>query len=143
MEELPNGIRLYQYGTAPKEGATVVQERFTLGEEGDPTRPIVMITRFPPGVKLPRHYHGGVFMDAVVEGSSRFGDGPWHHAGTVRWFPAKAMYGPVEAGPEGCVFLEFYIDAPGFKTTIDRASLTPEIIAGLEARGIDWRAISE
>jgi hypothetical protein len=53
------------------------------------------------------------------------------------------MYGPVEAGPDGCVLLEFYVDAPGFKTEIDCASLTPDIIAGLEARGIDWRAISE
>jgi hypothetical protein len=144
VHEIANGIQVHSYEAPPTEGTALVQQRFTLGVEDDPDRPLLLITRFPPNVKLPRHYHGDVFMDAVVMGSSRFGeDGGWHHAGTVRWFPAKAMYGPVEAGPEGCTLLEFYVNAAGLKTTLDRKSLTPEMIAGLEARGIDWEAIAE
>jgi len=143
MREIENGIRLYEFGEPPPAGAALQQDRYVLGQEGDSSRPILLVTRFPPGAILPRHHHGDVFMDAVVQGASRFGDGEWNTAGTVRWFPARAVYGPVEAGPEGCVLLEFYVNQAGFKTTLDRAALTPAIIAGLEARGINWEAISE
>jgi hypothetical protein len=143
MHEIENGIQVHQYGAPPPAGGAIEQDRFVLGDDGDPGRPIMIVTRFPPGAKLPRHHHGDVFMDAVVQGASRFGDQEWHHAGTVRWFPARAVYGPVEAGPEGCVLLEFYVDRAGFKTTLELASLTPEIIDGLDARGINWKAIAK
>ncbi|MBV9661750.1 MAG: hypothetical protein JO337_11390 [Acidimicrobiales bacterium] len=130
-EVLENGIQVLSYldttgfDTIP---FGLKQKRFRLGDEGDPARPLLLVTHFPPGAVLPRHYHGDVFMDAVVAGSSNI-DGEWHEAGTVRWFPAKAMYGPVQAGPQGCVLLEFYTDDAGFSSTRDEEALTDEMRA--------------
>jgi hypothetical protein len=130
---LENGIKVLSYvdtDDLPEVGFGLRQKVFTLGEEGDKTRPLLLVTRFPPNAVLPRHYHQDVFMDAVVAGSSNIA-GEWHEAGTVRWFPAKAMYGPVVAGPDGCTLLEFYVDDPGFRTTLDDDALTDEMRAEL------------
>jgi hypothetical protein len=130
---LENGIKVLSCVDTddfPEVGFGLRQKVFTLGEEGDKTRPLLLITRFPPNAVLPRHYHQDVFMDAVVAGSSNIA-GEWHEAGTVRWFPAKAMYGPVVAGPDGCTLLEFYVDDPGFRTTLDDDALTDEMRAEL------------
>jgi hypothetical protein len=130
---LENGIKVLSYvdtDDLPEVGFGLRQKVFTLGEEGDKTRPLLLVTRFPPNAVLPRHYHQDVFMDAVVAGSSNIA-GEWHEAGTVRWFPARAMYGPVVAGPDGCTLLEFYVDDPGFRTTLDDDALTDEMRAEL------------
>jgi hypothetical protein len=130
---LENGIKVLSYvdfSEFPEVGFGLRQKKFTLGNEGDPTRPVFLVTHFPPNAVLPRHYHQDVFMDAVVAGSSNIA-GEWHEAGTVRWFPAKAMYGPVVAGPDGCTLLEFYVDEPGFRTTLDEEALTDEMKAEL------------
>jgi hypothetical protein len=130
---LENGIKVLSYVDTddfPEVGFGLRQKVFTLGEEGDKTRPLLLVTRFPPNAVLPRHYHQDVFMDAVVAGSSNIA-GEWHEAGTVRWFPARAMYGPVVAGPDGCTLLEFYVDDPGFRTTLDDDALTDEMRAEL------------
>jgi hypothetical protein len=108
------------------------QKRIVLGDEGDESRPILYLTHFPPHAVLPRHYHGDVFVDAVVQGSSKI-DGEWFEAGTVRYFPSKAMYGPIEAGPDGCILLEFYVSQPGFNTTIDQDALTDDMKAEIAA----------
>jgi len=132
-EILENGIQVLSYldtSDFPTIPFGLKQKRFTLGEEGDGTRPLLLVTHFPPHAVLPRHFHGDVFMDAVVAGSSKI-DGIWHEAGTVRWFPAKAMYGPVQAGPDGCILLEFYVDEPGFRTTLDQDALTDDMKAEL------------
>jgi hypothetical protein len=102
------------------------QRRIILGDEGDPTRPILLITHFPPNVVTPRHSHGDVFVDAVVQGSCN-SVGEWNEAGTVRWFPAKVTYGHVMSGPEGCILLEFYVDQPGFAVTVDQDALTEDM----------------
>ncbi|MBV9661143.1 MAG: hypothetical protein JO337_08305 [Acidimicrobiales bacterium] len=130
---LENGIKVLSYVNVedfPEVGFGLKQQKFVLGDEGDPNRPLFLVTRFPPHAVLPRHYHQDVFMDAVVEGSSNIA-GEWHGAGTVRWFPAKAMYGPVVAGPEGCTLLEFYVNDPGFRTTLDEDALTDDMKAEL------------
>jgi hypothetical protein len=137
--EIENGIKIFSYidtSDFPEVGFGLKQKRFALGEEGDSSRPLFLVTHFPPHAVLPRHYHGDVFMDAVVQGSSKI-DGEWFEAGTVRWFPAKAMYGPIEAGADGCILLEFYVDQPGFATVIDEDALTDEAraeIARMRAR---------
>jgi hypothetical protein len=132
-EVIENGIQVHSYlhpEEFPEVGFGLHQKRFTLGDESDMTRPLLIVTEFPPDAVLPRHYHGDVFMDAVVRGSSII-DGETHPAGTVRWFPAQAMYGPVIAGPEGCTLLEFYVSQPGFQTTLDEEALTDEMRAEL------------
>jgi hypothetical protein len=136
--QIENGIDISSYvdtSDFPEVAFGLKQKRIVLGAEGDPTRPLLLITHFPPHALLPRHFHGDVFVDAVVQGSSKI-DGEWFPAGTVRWFPAQAMYGPVEAGPDGCILLEFYVDQPGFATTIDQDALTEDMKAELASRGI-------
>jgi hypothetical protein len=136
---LPNGIEVYSY--EDHDAWTEVpfglrQKRFTLGEDGDPTRPIFIMTYFPPNAVLPRHYHGDVFMDIVVQGTSNM-EGETHGPGTVRYFPEKCMYGHITAGPEGCTLLEIYVNQPGFQTTIDQDALTDEmkeVMAAIQAR---------
>ena len=120
----------------PEIGFGLKQKRVVLGAEGDPTRPLLVITRFPPNAVLPRHFHQDVFMDAVVAGSSNI-DGNWHQAGTIRWFPPKKMYGPVVAGPDGCTLLEFYVDDRGFRTTLDGSALTDDMRAELKRMGVE------
>jgi hypothetical protein len=128
---LPNGVEVMSFLDTSDYldvGFGLKQKRVILGEPGDPTRPIFILTHFPPNAVLPRHYHGDVFVDAVVQGSSNI-EGEWHEAGTVRWFPAKAMYGPITAGPEGCILLEYYVDQPGFATVQDQDALTEDMKA--------------
>jgi len=133
---LPNGVEVSSFLDTtdwPGSGFGLRQRRIILGDPNDPTRPILVLTHFPPNAVLPRHFHGDTFVDAVVEGTSTI-EGETHGPGTVRVFPKHAMYGPVLAGPEGCVLLEFYVDAPGFATTLDLPSLTDEMRADLMAR---------
>src|SRR4051794_33887787 len=98
--EIENGIKILSYidtSDFPEVGFGLKQKRIVLGDDPNAkNRPLFLITHFPPNAVLPRHYHGDVFVDAVVQGSSKM-DGQWFEAGTVRWFPKEAMYGPVEA----------------------------------------------
>ena len=134
--QLPNGIDVSSFTDAsdwPVIAFGLRQRRVVLGAEGDPTRPILVLTHFPPNAVLPRHFHGDTFVDAVVAGTSTM-EGETHATGTLRTFPAECMYGPVVAGPEGCVLLEFYVDGPGFATTLDAQALTDDMRAELLAR---------
>jgi hypothetical protein len=146
VHEITNGIQVQDFNDweeYPEIAFGLKQKRFYLGEEGDPTRPLFIITHFPPGAVLPRHHHEDVFMDVVVQGTSHFGgEDEVHGPGTVRWFPAKADYGHITAGPEGCILLEFYVDTPGFATTQDVDALTDEMkaeMARLRARMAEQR----
>jgi hypothetical protein len=134
--QLPNGIEVSSFldtSDWPEIAFGLRQRRIVMGAEGDATRPILVLTHFPPNAVLPRHFHGKTFIDAVVAGTSTM-EGETHGAGTVRVFPDEVMYGPVVAGPEGCVLLEFYVDAPGFATTLDLPALTEDMRAELTAR---------
>lgn len=131
--QLPNGIEVGSFTDPSDWDATAFglkQRRIVLGDPGDTTRPILVLTHFPPNAVLPRHYHGETFVDAVVAGTSSM-EGETHGPGTVRVFPKQAMYGPVVAGPEGCILLEFYVDGPGFATTLDLDALTDDMRAEL------------
>jgi hypothetical protein len=134
--QLPNGIEVMSYldpESCPETAFGLRQRRIVLGKEGDPTRPILFITHFPPNAVTPRHSHGDVFVDAVVQGSCN-SVGEWNEAGAVRWFPANAVYGHVMSGPEGCILLEFYVDEPGFAVTVDEDALTEEMKKEIASR---------
>lgn len=132
--EIENGIKILSYidtSDFPEVGFGLKQKRIVLGDPDAKDRPLFLITHFPPHAVLPRHFHGDVFVDAVVQGSSKI-DGQWFEAGTVRWFPKNAMYGPVEAGPDGCILLEFYVNQPGLNTVMDDDALTDDMRAELD-----------
>ena len=45
-------------------------------------------------------------MYVITKGTMTFNDGSgWYGPGDVRWVRANTMYGPEEAGPEGCEFV--------------------------------------
>jgi anti-sigma factor ChrR (cupin superfamily) len=93
--EVPRGLR---------------QAKMALGDVD--SDPVFLITRMPPNTELPRHHHEAVFVDAIAEGSLTM-DGVEYPQGTVRFFPAGAVYGPQLSGPGGCVLLEFYATDKG------------------------------
>lgn len=67
----------------------------------------VAYTRYDPGLILERHGHASDHLVFVLEGLLTVGEercGP----GTLIVLEHGAAFGPLEAGPEGCVFLESY-----------------------------------
>ena len=133
---LPNGINVASfndYAEWDEIAFGLRQRKIVLGADGDSTRPILVLTHFPPNAVLPRHFHGDTFVDVVVAGTSTM-EGETHGPGTVRTFPEKCMYGPIVAGPDGCVLLEFYVNGPGLATTLDLDTLTDGMRAELMTR---------
>lgn len=113
------------------------QTTLHLGSEDQPDQPILVMTRFPPDVDLPRHSHAAPFCDAVVEGSMWVeDDGQWYPRGTVRMVPAGTTYGPTRSGAEGLTLLEFYANAAGFPAAMDIDAMTEDQRAEISR----WRA---
>ena len=121
MQELPNGIEVHSVTDAPFEQVPLGlrQARFALGDSQ--ADPIFLVTRMPPNTTLPRHYHEAPFVDAIAEGSLTM-DGKVQGQGTVRYFPAGAVYGPQVSGPDGCVLLEFYATTAGAPAILTEAA---------------------
>jgi hypothetical protein len=138
-QHIEHGIEILSYldpSVAREIAFGLRQQRIVLGDPAATDRPILLVTHFPPHAVIPRHHHREVFADVVVQGSSNI-DGEWFGAGTIRWFPAGAVYGPVEAGPDGCTLLEIYVDQPGMEVTFDEATLTDEQRAQIGRRTSD------
>ena len=73
--------------------------------------PWIVPNRFGPNVKAESHAHNHDTVYVVTKGTMTFNDGSgWYGPGDVRWVRANTMYGPEEAGPEGC---EFVLVSPG------------------------------
>ena len=83
-----------------------------------------------PAYAMGANFGPVVSLASIVDGTSNM-EGETHSAGTIRVFPPKADYGPITAGEDGCVLLEFYVDGPGFQTTIDQDALTDDMKAEL------------
>jgi mannose-6-phosphate isomerase-like protein (cupin superfamily) len=68
--------------------------------------PWIVPNRFSPNLKADRHAHNHDTIYYILEGSMTFNDGSgWMTKGDLRWVRAGHIYGPEEAGPEGCDFL--------------------------------------
>ena len=68
--------------------------------------PWIVPNRFPPNCKADPHAHNYDTVYVVTKGTLTFNDGTgWYKPGDVRWVRANTMYGPEEAGPEGCEFV--------------------------------------
>jgi hypothetical protein len=101
------------------------QASIDLGPDDGPDHPVLVMTRFPPNVDLPRHSHRAPFCDAVVDGSMWVEDDQtWYPIGTVRSVPGGTVYGPTRSGPDGLTLLEFYASAGGFPADLDLDALT-------------------
>lgn len=68
--------------------------------------PWIVPNRFPPGCQADNHAHNFDTIYYILKGSMTFNDGSgWFEAGDLRWVRAGHVYGPEEAGPDGCEFL--------------------------------------
>ena len=68
--------------------------------------PWIVPNKFPPNTKADAHAHNFDTIYYIIEGTMTFNDGSgWYRKGDLRWARAGVMYGPEEAGPEGCTFL--------------------------------------
>ena len=68
---------------------------------------VVARTRYDPGLVLERHGHRSDAFVYILEGLVTIGDRPCP-PGTLVVLEKGASFGPLIAGPDGCVFLEWY-----------------------------------
>jgi hypothetical protein len=93
-------------------------------------RRTVIYTRYDPGMLIERHGHASDHVIFILEGSLLVGDRPCP-PGTMVLLEQGAAFGPLEAGPDGTLLLEFYTGDPSPVPSDPR-----EFEALLEARGI-------
>jgi ChrR Cupin-like domain len=131
VDDLPwREVRAQQHG----DRRVAVNLRFL---EMSPTRTVIY-TRYDPGMVLERHGHASDHVVFVLEGSLRVGDRDCP-AGTMVLLEHGAAFGPLEAGPDGTLLLEFYTGDPspvpsdpdGFEALLQSRGITP-IITGLD-----------
>jgi ChrR Cupin-like domain len=111
-----------------------------LGEEDDLSAPIVEMLRLPPNYVLSRHFHTSHRLEIVLQGSVTIEDrtfGP----GDIFITKPNEEYGPLTAGPEGCLSAEIFSDSGGVDATFDMSSVDEPRRALLKAAGAAIRGL--
>ena len=88
---------------------------FFLGD--DAADPAVFPMEVTPDYQFPVHYHKTHYMSLILRGSLRVGK-KWYGPGDIRLQEKGSVYGPEEAGPEGCFTLNIFADRRGFYPTL-------------------------
>ena len=88
---------------------------FFLGDGEDD--PVVFPMEVTAGYRFPVHYHKTHYMSLILRGSLRVGK-KWYGPGDIRLQEKGSVYGPEEAGPEGCYMLNIFADRRGFYPTL-------------------------
>lgn len=96
-KDAADGVRYAQFSTAPD----------------DPERPLVVLSHLPPGHVEPPHTHGCNYLEIVIEGTLTVGKADPMGSGDVRATQAGVGYGPLTAGPDGCLRLTIFEKAGG------------------------------
>jgi len=86
-----------------------------LFEEDNPKGPLVILSKFAPGSRVPPHTHGTNYFEYIVEGGQTVGK-TWFGPGDVRFANAMTGYGPIVVGPEGCSVVIVFQEATGANT---------------------------
>jgi hypothetical protein len=94
----------------------------------------VMLLRLPPGHILERHAHNTHRMEVVVNGSVITPDGQELRSGDVFTSGPGEFYGPLKAGPEGCMSVEIFGDIQGMAPRAS-AHASPECAAVIASIG--------
>ncbi len=84
-------------------------------DERDTSAPLVVLTKFAPGEVVTPHTHGTNYFEYVVKGEQTVGKtrfGP----GDIRFAKAGTGYGPITAGPRGCMVVIVFQNASGANT---------------------------
>lgn len=84
---------------------------------GDADRPLVILSDLPPHHVEPPHTHAGDYIEIVLEGSLRVGKTDMGR-GDARTTQAGTGYGPLVAGPDGCLRLTIFESAAGSATRL-------------------------
>ena len=86
-----------------------------LMDEDDTNSPLVVMSKFGPGAKVPPHTHGANYFEYIIEGEQTVGK-TLFRAGDVRFAKGGAGYGPITIGPEGCTVVIVFQQATGAMT---------------------------
>lgn len=78
---------------------------FLLGDEDD--GPLVTLYDVPATYQYEAHTHRCHYMSIIVRGSLQVGK-KWYHAGDIRLQEHGSVYGPEQAGPEGCLMINIF-----------------------------------
>jgi hypothetical protein len=95
----------------------------------------LMVTPYwmPPGLRAPMHYHRTHYMTIVLQGCIRVGT-KWYWPGDMRLQEHGSVYGPEEAGPEGCYMLNIFADRRGAQPSL-LGELAPPDTSGSSSEG--------
>ena len=85
---------------------------FALGDADTEEVPIAMVFHMEPGFIITRHTHPCERFEVVVRGSIDVGDRVLV-PGDVMTSHANEMYGPKQAGPDGCTTVEVFATTSG------------------------------
>ena len=88
---------------------------FFLGDGED--EPAVFPMEVTANYRFPVHYHKTHYMSIILRGSLRVGK-KWYRPGDIRLQEKGSVYGPEEAGPEGCYMLNIFADRRGYFPTL-------------------------
>lgn len=79
-----------------------------LDKTQDFSAPAAYLLEMPPGFVLSRHGHPCERFEVIVRGSLDVGDGRIARPGDIFTAQANTLYGPHQAGPEGCTTIEVF-----------------------------------
>jgi hypothetical protein len=114
---------------------------FFLGDGED--EPAVFPMEVTANYRFPVHYHKTHYMSIILRGSLRVGK-KWYRPGDIRLQEKGSVYGPEEAGPEGCFMLNIFADRRGyFPTLLDQpAQEYPAVEPHIMLSKV-WNALTE
>jgi hypothetical protein len=96
----------------------------------------------PPTYKFPAHYHKSHYLTIILRGSMRVGR-TWYNPGDIRIQEKGAVYGPEEAGPDGCLLLNIFSDRRGAYPSLLGAAIDyPTIVPDITLRHV-WNMAAE
>jgi anti-sigma factor ChrR (cupin superfamily) len=78
-------------------------------DEGDPTSPSIILSKFEPGAQVPAHTHDSNYFEYILEGEQSVGKTVFG-AGDVRIVTGGTGYGPITVGPQGCTVMILFQD---------------------------------
>ena len=94
----------WREGTAPD----IRYARFRM-DEGNPTSPSIVLSKFGPGATVDPHTHGTNYFEYIIEGEQAVGKVTFVK-GDVRLVKGGTGYGPIKVGPDGCTVLIVFED---------------------------------
>jgi len=130
-DQAPDRLRWAMVGANAMEQGLALH---VLGEEDDPSAAVIEVLRLPPNYVLSRHHHSSHRFEMVVQGSVTVGDTTFRSGDIFITKPGEE-YGPLTAGPEGCLSLEIFSDSDGVDATFDMSSVQDEQMQLLKAAG--------